>query len=543
MKKFTKHASILWRPLLLGLLAAPVSETLAQTAPAKLWDKTLGGTGQETISSLCQTLDDGIILAGETDSPQGGDITGVNKGIYDVWVVKLNSNGVKLWDKTFGTPNVDAISTVAATSDGGCILGATSSGGIVGDKSHASKGGSDFWIIKLDAAGNKMWDKTYGGPEEESLREIHQTADGGYIVGGTSDLSGGDRSAGFGIKDNWVLKLDAAGNKMWEKSFGGNNDDYFASIKPTADGGYIMASISGSPLSGNKSQPGRGSTDFWVIKMDNLGNKVWDKVFGGNLKDWPSDVIQARDGGFVVVGYSLSGVGNEKSQPNKGFEDYWIVKLDAAGNKLWDKTYGGDQTEGANAITQTSDGGYVVTGYSNTWLFNADKTSRRGGMDIWTLKLDSLGTRVWDQATGGAENDGATSMIIAKDGGLILAGESRSNISHDKSEPNLGLRDYWVVKLGGVITITGIEEEKSEAKPNVFPNPSQGRFQLEMKGLKSRSATVHVSDLAGKNVLEKQVKVADGILKESFDLSAAKGVYVLQIITTDHIVTRKILIE
>src|SRR6478735_4111411 len=195
--------------------------------------------------------------------------------------LEAQSIPIKLWDKTFGGSSSNGLSALLQTSDGGYILGGQSDSGISGDKSGPSKGGVDYWVVKLDANANKLWDKTIGGSNHDQFPYLKQTADGGYILGGTS-LSGigGDKSqVNKGIRDYWVVKLDGSGNKIWDKTFGGSEDDVLSCLQQTTDGGYILGGWSASGISGDKSQPVVGnisSDDFWVIKLDANGNKTWD---------------------------------------------------------------------------------------------------------------------------------------------------------------------------------------------------------------------------------------------------------------------------
>src|SRR5688572_19380298 len=232
--------------LRLGLFSAFAFSTSlslqAQTAPAKLWDKTLGGSGAESLSMVRQTPDGGFILGGHSNSGISGDKSQASPGGNDYWVVKVDASGNKTWDKTFGGSGEESFRTLQPTADGGYIIGGYSNSALSGDKSQASKGGFDYWVIKLDASGNKTWDKTFGGSAEEKLFSVQQTADGGYILGGTSasGLNGDKSQASQGGNDYWVVKLDASGNKIWDKTFGGSTAEDLYNLQQTADGGYIL---------------------------------------------------------------------------------------------------------------------------------------------------------------------------------------------------------------------------------------------------------------------------------------------------------------
>jgi hypothetical protein len=208
-----------------------------------------------------------------------------------------------------------------------------------------------------------QWAKSYGGSDFENALSIQQTSDGGYIVAGSTD------SFGAGNGDAWVLKLDETGDVLWQKTYGGTNHDYTQSIQQTSDGGYIVA--------GSTYSFGAGNGDIWVLKLDETGNVLWQKTYGGANYDMAKSIQQTLDGGYIAAGYTESF--------GAGYDDAWVLKLDETGNVLWQKTYGGTQDEEAKFIQQTSDGGYIVAG----WIFSFFNTIYES--DFWVLKLDSNG--------------------------------------------------------------------------------------------------------------------------------------------------------
>jgi hypothetical protein len=226
---------------------------------------------------------------------------------YDVYVLKLDATGTKVWEKTFGGSYDDRAYCIQQTSDGGYI---------VAGYTWSSSEWEDVYILKLDANGNKLWEKTFGGSDNDGAWFIQQTIDGGYIVAGYT------KSYGSGWYNAYLLKLDGAGNKVWEKVFGGSSWDEARSIQQTNDGGYIVA--------GYTSSFGAGSYDVYVLKLDTTGTKVWEKTFGGSYDDRAYCIQQTSDGGYIVAGYTWS--------PSE-WEDVYILKLDASGNKLWEKTF------------------------------------------------------------------------------------------------------------------------------------------------------------------------------------------------------------
>ncbi|MEP7171604.1 MAG: T9SS type A sorting domain-containing protein [Bacteroidota bacterium] len=319
---------------------------------------------------------------------------------------------VKQWDKRFGGTDDDEIICFQQTKDGGYIIGGFSFSDSNGNKTQASWDSSsisnnrgDYWIVKIDSFGNKQWDKTFGSTNADWLFALQQTIDGGYIIGGYSKSGiGGDKTQvnwdSLNLtNDYWILKIDSLGNKQWDKDFGGTGDDRLYSLQQTDDKGYILGGFSKSDSSGDKTQNTvdivsstyRG--DYWIVKIDSLGIKQWDKDFGGTDGDWLFSMEQTADGGYILFGYSYSGISGDKTQASQGGLDYWIVKTDSLGNKQWDKDFGGHNPEESifGNVFQTSDEGYLLAGtsYSN---ISGDKTENNLGIEqTWIVKTDSLG--------------------------------------------------------------------------------------------------------------------------------------------------------
>src|SRR6185369_15785641 len=164
----------------------------------------------------------------------------------------------------------------------------------------------------------------------------------------------------YGGSDFYVIRLDATGQKVWEQSFGGTDYDALTCLQQTSDGGFILGGVSTSGSGGGKSASAFGGYDFWVIRLDTLGNKVWDKSFGGSDNDWLYSVLQTSDGGFALGGWSLSVPSGNKTSPAYGGADYWMIRLDAMGTKVWEQAFGGPAYDTLYSLQQTSDGGFLL---------------------------------------------------------------------------------------------------------------------------------------------------------------------------------------
>jgi hypothetical protein len=367
--------------LALLLVGLGVGKSVAQ-APNDWWEwvKTFGGSGNDEGYSVQQTSDGGFILLGRKES--------FGAGGFDVWLIKTDANGNKQWDRTFGGSDWDEGWSVQQTSDGGFI--------IVGDTRSFGAGWSDVWLIKTDAKGNKQWDRTFGGRYPDGGRSVQQTSDGGFIIVGYT------ASFGAGGFDVWLIKTDADGNKLWDRTFGGSDWDWGFSVQQTSDGGFILVGWTWSF--------GAGDYDVLLIKTDANGNKQWDRTFGGSDWDEGWSVQQTSDGGFIIVGYTASF--------GAGWADVWLIKTDANGNKQWDRTFGGSDWDEGWSVQQTSDGGFIIVG--DTRSFGA------GWSDVWLIKTDANGNKQWDRTFGGSSWDWGFSVQQTSDGGFIIVGDTRS---------------------------------------------------------------------------------------------------------------------
>ena len=376
----------------------------------------------------------------------------------------LAQGPTQIWDKAFGGTEVDVLRSTQQTTDGGYILGGFSTSGVSGNKTQANRGQQDYWVVKVDAAGIKQWDRTYGGNQGDYLRSVRQTTDGGFILGGYSSSGiSGDRTApnppdanGFVLNDYWLIKLDSQGNKQWDRAYGGTGADLFDSVLQTADGGYILAGKSYSGVSPDKSQPSRGQGDYWIIKTDAQGVRQWDRTLGGIGEDELSSMQITADGGYIVGGWSNSGISGERTQLSRGGNDYWIVKLNSQGNTEWDRAYGGNQNDALWDLRQTPDGGYILGGSSSSGISGEKSEPHYGPIsvypDYWIVKIAGDGTRQWDRTFGGDDYDDLFEICTTADGGYALGGRSRSGISGNKAQPNRSpasnpATDYWLVKV------------------------------------------------------------------------------------------------
>jgi hypothetical protein len=506
----------------------------AQTTPPSIqWQRCLGGSNYDTPASVKQTNDGGFIVAGYSYS-NDGDIGG-HLNLADYWVVKIDSNGVLQWEKSYGGGSDDFATCIQQTSDSGYIVAgySYSTGGNV----TGNHGGIDYWVVKLDTAGFIQWQRSLGGTGDDYAQSVEQTFDGGYIVAGYTQSNDGNVTVNHGSNDYWIVKLDTAGNLQWQKCLGSISNEEAYSIQQTNDGGFIVAgeamyyydTTGTSGVIGN-----HGGNDYWVVKLDTSGNIQWQKCLGGSVNDLAYSIMQTNDRGYIVGGITCSNDSDVTGHHGTtGYNDYWVVKLDTVGNIQWQKSLGGSLDDFSYSIQQTSDRGYIVSGFSNS--SDGDVLSNIGWTDYWIVKLDTIGNIQWQTSLGGSDDDNAYSIQQTHDGGFIIAGLSTStdgNVTGNHSTAG-AYSDFWIVKLGFT---TGIKEKLLKSDVSIFPNPANFNFTVYFP---NDTKLIQISNSLGQ-VIEK--KFAINQTESNFKISG-NGVYFVQIITDKETITKKMIID
>jgi gliding motility-associated-like protein len=430
MKKFYLVLTFILSPFLL------FSQTIA---PGIDWQKCLGGTGEDAAQSTLQTIDGGYILAGSAASIDG-DVIGLHSpNASDFWIIKLDNDGTVAWKKCFGGGDAEVATSINQTTDEGYIIaGYTKS--TDGDVTGLHASAFDFWVLKIDSIGTIQWKKCLGGTEEDQANKIIQTSEGGYLVVGNSSSTDGDVTNNNGNIDFWVVKLNNLGIIQWEKSFGGTSWEVPYTAFQLSNGRYIVAGLTTS-IDGDV--VGNHGNDGWILNLDTNGTLIWQKCLGGSTTDIINDIQETLDGQIVLAGFSNSIDGDVLG--NHGGGDAWIVKVDTVGNIIWQKCVGGTGGEVARSILQTVDGSFIVSGSTNS--IDGDVIGNNGNQDAWIFKLDSLGSLIWQKCMGGTNEDWFYSLDKTSDGGYFIAGQTRSN-DGDVVGFHGGLgSDTWGVKL------------------------------------------------------------------------------------------------
>ena len=313
------------------------------------WQKVLKTDRFEHGYSVQQSSDGGYVIVGKTTQ-----ITRLD----DIIFIKVDANGNKTYEKTFGGAKYDIGHHIQQTTDSGyVIVGETQSFG-TGDVNPWGDTNSDVWVIKIDSSGNVQWNKTYGGNHSQIGHTIEETSDGGYIIVGTS---------GIGV---YLLKIDTDGNEIWRKIFENEHVNSGArDVKETSDGGFIIGGYTDSYLYSS------GSYDGWLIKTDSSGEEIWNRTYGMEGGEYINAVCLDSTGGYIFTGYT--------SSSDRINDNVWIVKTDSNGIEIWNLDFGGDKEERAYSVQETNDGGYIVVGHTISY--------RTEGNDVWLLKVDTEG--------------------------------------------------------------------------------------------------------------------------------------------------------
>ncbi|MCD9015349.1 T9SS type A sorting domain-containing protein [Parachryseolinea silvisoli] len=422
------------------LLTCVCLESQAQVSIARVWDQTLGGTADDRLFCQVATPDGGYLLAGESRSNPPGDKSEFGRGAEDYWLVKTDGSGTKLWDKTYGGGNMDILRALVAAPDGGYLLCGYSTSGAGWDKTHANLGGRDFWVVKVDANGNKLWDKTLGSSGSDILYAATITADGGFLLVGETD-AGSVRST-----DYLAIKLNALGTTVWSRTYGGNGIDIPSAVHLTSTGGFLISGYSDSNISGEKSQNRKGSFDYWVVRIMSTGTKMWDRTIGGSGLEFLRAACITPADELIIGGMSMSPVSSDRTTAIGG-SDFWIVKLNTSGTKVWDKSFGGTGSDECRSISNTQDGGFLLAGTSSSGASGNKTEPNLGGNDYWAVKTDANGNLEWDKTLGGTSDDNAQVGIQTTDNAFLLGGWSASTISATKSVNSKGLADFWIIQI------------------------------------------------------------------------------------------------
>jgi len=419
------------------------------------WERTYGGIDYDEGYSVQQTSDGGYIVAGFASSFGNSS---------QVYLIRTNASGDTLWTRTYGGTSGEAGYAVNQTSDTGYIVaGLTNSFGA---------GNFDVYLIKTNAFGDTLWTRTYGGASDDGGHSVQQTTDGGYIVAGWTTSFGNSYQV-------YLIKTNASGDTLWTRTYGGQYIDEGYSVQQTSDMGYIVAGRTSS--FGNDFQ-------VYLIRTNASGDTLWTRNYGGTNNDIGNSVQQTSDGGYIVAGYSNSfGVGYQVC----------LIKTNASGDTLWTKTYGEAGNDYGYSVRQTRDGGYIVAGLTNSF---------GNGDQVYLVKTNATGDTLWTRTYGGANSEEGHSVQQTTDGGYIVAGYTTS-FGNDNQ--------VYLIKTDSLGRSTGVEETaevrgqrlevRVTAKPNPFTSfatlPGYEGVQFSLYDVSGRKVGTYRGDRVGEGLV------------------------------------------
>ena len=407
--------------------------------------KTFGGSLNDSGKAVIATTDGGYIVLGHTQSADG-DIIGKTNTSFDYLLLKFNANSELQWQRTYGGTGNDRGEAIIETTDGGfAVLGFSESEDL---DVTANAGASDFWLLKLNASGEVLWQNTYGFQGADTGMALVQTNDGGFLITGSLDVSsslgegnaGKTRSAKRHAGGNyWAIKTDPSGQREWSRFYGGSFTDTPTDIIQSEDNGYIVVGSSDSndlDITGNK-----GSYDFWVLKLSSTGELLWQRSYGGSQIDQAHSISIANDGNYLIAGDTRSN--DQDVANNNGAADVFLVKIRPNGNLIWQKTFGGSGFDAARSIIKDRTGGFLIAGSSRS--LDGDLSKNNGQNDAWILKINADGDLEWQDAIGGANIDLAFSAAQLNNNTVVIVGETSS--ADIDIQQNKGFTDVLLLKL------------------------------------------------------------------------------------------------
>jgi len=347
------------------------------------FERCYGGTDDDRGFSVCETYDGNYTIAGYTES--------FGSGYSDVYLIKTNLTGDTLWTKTYGGIMKDYGYSVCETSDSGYIIA-----GYIGYIPLYSRNWYNVYLIKTTSEGDTLWTKNYGSTYHEYGYSICETNDEGFIIVGWSDV------IGPGWACVYILKTDSLGEQMWTKYYGGDEWDFGNSICETSEGGYIVA--------GQTNSFGAGGFDVYLLRIDSSGDTLWTKTYGGINDDIGYSICKTSDEGYIITGYT--------SSFGAGWEDVYLVKIDSVGDTVWTRTYGGTDYDRGYSVCETSDSGYIIGGWTRSF--------GEGSGDMYLIKTDAFGDTLWTRTFGSVNYDQGLSVQETSDGGYIITGYTAS---------------------------------------------------------------------------------------------------------------------
>ena len=489
--------------------------------PSIEWQKCIGGSDDDDATSIIQTSDGGYITVGCISS-NDFDINCNHDIISDIFVVKISNNGNIIWKRCLGGSDIDINPIIIETNDSGYIVASTTysnDGDVFGF--HTSINNPDAWIVKLDSVGNIVWQKCYGGTDRDEVFDIILSDEGGCVfVGSTLSIDGDllNLNSYSNSIQGWIVKIDSVGNILWQKLLGGSYDDILYSVSKTTDGNYVVAGVTSSDdgdVVGNTS-----IESGWILKLSETGSILWQKCLNRGVYSRVTDIIQSSNGNILAT--------CEYMPTSTSFSNFncYVLNLSNSGNVVWEKELGGTREDYLKSIQETSDGGFIVGGTTESWDGDLSNVFSNGFEDFWIIKLTETGNISWQKCLGGTGFDELRSIEQTSDLGFIIAGSTNSKdgdvIGNHFINPNESSDDMWVVKLSPNVYINQYNVEETM---NIFPNPTSNILKIQTE-TKYFGESYQIISILGQVVAKGTINSENMKIDVS---SLGKGVYIVKI--------------
>ncbi|PTT77493.1 MULTISPECIES: T9SS type A sorting domain-containing protein [unclassified Chryseobacterium] len=549
----------------LGMSVFTLCSILGVYAQEVVWQKDIRSSTQDFLSQITTTIDQQYLITGSSIRGNSQKITGSsspatsglpsatsqqNNG-YDFHLVKLNQQGEEVWEKYFSGKNHDFLSATVNTQEGGFLLAGSSYSGKGLDKKDDSKGGSDFWLIRINEFGDELWQKTIGSTADEEARAVIQTTDMGFFVAGSFGSAQDPKMKGYGSKDVLVVRLDKNGKELSQLVLGGKGLDEVEKMIPTKDGGALLGIYSRSAaLAGSgKTEAGSSKTinyqpktsnnfgegDYWIVKLSKDGKVEWEKNFGGKGDDHIR-TLALTSTGYLIGGESRSERSGNKSVGIEEGTDLWLISIDERGEEIWQKSYSfknRDVLMGMCVIAgKQEDGGGKSKGILLGGYTQAEGRIENDDETFWMLYLDQNGNEQWRKHVKGEsrkKEERLSDIKLNRDGSIVLAGTSAEE---------LGKENWKIVKLGDKQVDQLIEKQDIK----IYPNPVTDYVYVELgfEGLREGAfeAEIAVYDMGGRKL--EMVKTKNKITKINTQ-PLIQGAYLVVVKTNDKTANAKLI--
>lgn len=496
--------------------------------------KSIGDLVSLGYSNTLKLANGDFLLSCSSNSGVSGDKNMPSYGESDIWIIRVDANYNIIWQKSFGGDNQDINSTSFETEDGDIIVGGSSFSQISGNKTVGTNGENDFWIVKLTHDGNIIWQKNYGGDGFDVLKKIELIDNTRYLLVGnsTSSISGDKTEANRGVGDVWAVMIDSAGTTLWDKTFGGSKNDVTSSLFfNELNDEIIIGCTSDSDISGDKIENSKGTDDIWILKLNLNGELIFQKTIGGDNIDRVEEILFSDDFYYFIC-TSWSSDSGDKTSPSNGINDIWILKFDNQFDIFWDFSFGGESNDLSVGSIMNSKNQIIVCGSSKSNISETKSENSKGEWDVWIISIDTNGNKIWDKTIGGSLTDLGLNIYEKSNNNFAIFSASESGISGDKTAPNRGMFHFWMFDLTTTLGIDALEQTNF----TVYPNPANDWIHVPF--VDNKPTVFTLTDASGR-IVDSGVLTATQLDVSTFQ----NGMYTLQLQTDDHVLVSRFVVE